>query len=85
MPASNQIKMPEILDELLGRKKCYQSELLNYINKKLLDEGNSVNKRTLFRDIKYLIEEKNAPIHRPEKGDEFYYYQTKFSITSVLP
>jgi predicted DNA-binding transcriptional regulator YafY len=85
MPATkNQIKRLEILDELLGRKKCSQGELLSYINERLTDEGNAVDKRTLFRDIKYLIEEKNAPIHRPEKGDEYYYYSTKFSIKNVL-
>ena len=65
MPATkNQIMRLEILDELLGRKKCPQSELLNYIGEKLTDEGNTVNKRTLFRDIEYLIEEKNSPRRR---------------------
>ena len=56
---------------------------MNYINDKLGDEGKSINKRTLFRDISNLIEEKDAPVHRPEKGDEFYYYTSKFSIKNV--
>ncbi len=79
----NQFKRLEILDELFGRKKCTQEELLSYINDKLSDDGNAIDKRTLFRDIKYLIEEKGAPVHRPEKGDEFYYYIAKFSIRNV--
>jgi predicted DNA-binding transcriptional regulator YafY len=79
----NQFKRLEILDELFGRKKCTQEELLSYINDKLSDDGKAIDKRTLFRDIKYLIEEKGAPVHRPEKGDEFYYYTAKFSIRNV--
>jgi predicted DNA-binding transcriptional regulator YafY len=79
----DQFKRHEILDELFARKKCTQEELLNYINDKLGDDGKSIDKRTLFRDLKTLIEEKNAPLHRPEKGDEFYYYTSKFSIKNV--
>ncbi len=79
----NQFKRLEILDELFNRKKCTQEELLSYINDKLADDGKGIDKRTLFRDIKHLIEEKNAPVHRPEKGDEFYYYTSKFSIKNV--
>ena len=79
----NQFKRLEILDELFSRKKCTQEELLSYINDKLSDDGKAIDKRTLFRDIKYLIEEKGAPVHRPEKGDEFYYYTAKFSIRNV--
>lgn len=79
----NQFKRLEILDELFNRKKCTQEELLSYINEKLADYNKAIDKRTLFRDIKYLIEEKNAPVHRPEKGDEFYYYTSKFSIKNV--
>lgn len=78
-----QFKRLEILDELFNRKKCTQEELLNYINEKLADDGKTIDKRTLFRDIKYLIEEKDAPVHRPEKGDEFYYYTSKFSIKNI--
>lgn len=79
----NQFKRLEILDELFNRKKCTQEELLSYINEKLADDDKAIDKRTLFRDIKHLIEEKNAPVHRPEKGDEFYYYTSKFSIKNV--
>lgn len=79
----NQFKRLEILDELFNRKKCTQEELLSYINEKLADDDKGIDKRTLFRDIKYLIEEKHAPVHRPEKGDEFYYYTSKFSIKSI--
>jgi len=79
----NQFKRLEILDELFNRKKCTQDELLSYINDRLADDGKGIDKRTLFRDIKHLIEEKNAPVHRPEKGDEFYFYTSKFSIKNV--
>jgi len=80
----NQFKRLEILDELFSRnKKWTQEELLNYINDRLFDEGKTIDKRTLFRDIKYLIEEKDAPLHRPEKGDEYYYYTSKFSIKNI--
>ncbi len=79
----HQFKRLEILDELLSRKKCTQEELLGYVNEKLWDDNTTIDKRTLFRDIKYLIEEKVAPIHRPVKGDEFYYYTSKFSIKNV--
>lgn len=79
----NQFKRLEILDELFNRKKCTQEELLSYINEKLADDDKAIDKRTLFRDIKYLIEQKDAPIHRPERGDEFYYYTSKFSIKNV--
>jgi predicted DNA-binding transcriptional regulator YafY len=78
-----QFKRLEILDELFNRKKCTQEELLNYINDKLADDGKAIDKRTLFRDIKYLIEEKDAPVHRPERSDQFYYYTSKFSIKNV--
>lgn len=56
---------------------------MEYINEKLSEDGKTIDKRTLFRDIKYLVEEKGAPLHRPEKGDEFYYYTSKYSIKNV--
>lgn len=81
MPATkNQLKRLEIIDELLSRKKWGVDELLERINDKL---DNTINKRTLFRDIQYLIEEKDAPIHRPVKLDPFYYYTQKYSIKNV--
>ncbi len=80
----NQFERLFILDELLGRKKKWtQEELLEYINEKLSEVGKTIDKRTFFRDIKYLVEEKGAPLHRPERGDEFYYYTSKFSIKEV--
>lgn len=82
MPATkNQLKRLEIIDELLARKKWGTDELLERINYKLDD---SINKRTLYRDIQYLIEEKDAPIHRPTKRDPFYYYTEKYSIKNSL-
>lgn len=82
MPATkNQLKRLDIIDELLSRKKWGVYEILERINSKL---EKSIDKRTLFRDIQYLIEEKDAPIHRPGKSDPFYYYTEKYSIKSIL-
>lgn len=84
MPATKkQIKRIEILDELLSRMKFTLEELLVHVNVRLGYEEDAINKRTLFRDINYLIEEKNAPIHRPEKRDNCYYYTEKFSLKSI--
>lgn len=82
MPATkNQTRRLEILDELLRQKRT-KSELLQRLNEKNADFG-KVDLRTLYRDINYLIDEKRAPIHRPEKGDNFYYYTEKFSLKEI--
>jgi predicted DNA-binding transcriptional regulator YafY len=84
MPATkNQIKRLEILDELLQFNKWTGEELLDKLNGRIKEFGNTIDKRTLFRDILYLMEEKDAPIHRPVKGDNFYYYREKFSLKDL--
>src|SRR5258708_26966174 len=76
----NQDKRIEILDELLKQKRSTQ-ELLDRLNEK--NDGKFIDKRTLYRDINNLIDKK-APIHRPEKGDPYYYYSERFSIKNTL-
>ncbi|MEX2231638.1 MAG: WYL domain-containing protein [Cyclobacteriaceae bacterium] len=84
MPATkNQDIRLEVLDELLSIKKWTLEELLDRVNEKIGDNLNTINKRTLFRDIKYLGEQKNAPIHRPQKGDDRYYYTENFSLKNI--
>jgi predicted DNA-binding transcriptional regulator YafY len=84
MPTTkNQLLRLEVLDELLAARKWTLDELLNRVNQKIEAQQNSIDKRTLFRDIKYLIEEKDAPIHRPEKKDNLYYYTEKFSLKNT--
>ncbi|MBN8652679.1 MAG: WYL domain-containing protein [Cytophagales bacterium] len=73
----------EILDELLSTRKWTLEELLERINEKLADGANTIDKRTLFRDIKYLSETKDAPIHRPKKKDRLYYYTEPFSLKNI--
>lgn len=74
-------KRLEILDELL-RQRWTQAELLEAINERNSD-AKPIIKRTLYRDIDYLVNEKGAPIHRPTRGDNHYYYTEKFSIKNV--
>lgn len=76
----------EILDEILGgiKKHTFQ-DLLKRINDKLILNGYSaVGEKTLYNDLKYLREEKNAPVHRPNAFDNTYYYTEKFSIKDLL-
>lgn len=73
----------EILDELLAHGKWTGKELLERVNEKLLDlDEKSIDSRTLKRDFDYL-ESKMAPLHRPVKGDMFYYYSEKFSLKEL--
>lgn len=84
MPATkDQLKRLEILDELLQHQKWTGDELLESLNNRLQYFSEGINIRTLYRDINYLISEKNAPIHRPEKNDQRYYYTESFSIRNL--
>lgn len=81
MPATKkQTKRLELLDELLSRKKWTVDELFQRVNDKM--DGIEITKRSFFRDIQDLIDA-GAPLHRPEKGDQFYYYTQKFSLKNV--
>jgi|KBSMisStandDraft_5_1062788.scaffolds.fasta_scaffold139709_1 predicted DNA-binding transcriptional regulator YafY len=75
----------EILDELLNsNKRRSYNDLLEALNKKLEDnEEIAISERTLKYDIGYLINEKLAPIHRPDKKDPHIYYTEKFSLKNI--
>ena len=84
MPATkNQDLRLEILDELLSLRGWTLQELLDRINHRIGDGLDYIDKRTLFRDIKYLIEYKDAPIHRPKGSDNRYYYTEPFSLKNI--
>lgn len=84
MPATkSQNERLEILDELLSLKGSTMNELLERVNARIGDASDPVTRRTLFRDINYLIDTKNAPIHRPVKGDHLYYYTGAFSLKNI--
>ena len=66
----------EILDECLRRrqKKWFIEDLLQAVNDKLDDRfDNKVSKRSLYDDLKYLQEEKGAPIKKCWEGQRVYY------------
>jgi predicted DNA-binding transcriptional regulator YafY len=42
-----------------------------------------ISRKTLFNDLRFLKEEKGAPINKPSHTDPYYYYQTKFSIKNI--
>jgi predicted DNA-binding transcriptional regulator YafY len=76
----------ELLDDILGGVRKYNFEdLLEKINDKLAEAGYStIGERSLFTDLQYLREEKDAPIHKPTSVDPYYYYTEKFSIKNRL-
>lgn len=84
MPATkNQDVRLEVLDELLAAGRWTVDDLLKKVNQRISDSFNTIDKRTLYRDIKFLEEKKNAPIHRPAKGNNRYYYTEEFSIKNI--
>lgn len=73
----------EFLDELLAHGRWTGKELLERVNEKLQDlDERTIDIRTLRRDLDYL-EEKGAPLVRPQKGNMTYSYEHKFSIKDV--
>jgi len=76
----------EVLDEILGGINKYSfNDLLKKINNKLILNGDSaIGEKTLYNDLKYLREEKGAPINKPNAFDPNYYYTEKFSIKELL-
>jgi predicted DNA-binding transcriptional regulator YafY len=75
-----------ILDEILGGIRKYDlRNLLEKVNEKLLLSGfSTISEKTLFNDLKFLKEDKEAPINKPTKVNPFYYYTEKFSIKNLL-
>lgn len=66
----------EIIDECLRRrqKKWFVEDLLETVNSKLDERfDKKVSKRTLYEDLKYLQEEKGAPIIKQWEGQRVYY------------
>ena len=76
------IERIHILDELLaGKRRRSLDELFDVLNGRLIEKGlNPIKKRTLFSDLSYLENEKDAPIHRPDKKDTRIYYFEKFHL-----
>jgi len=78
----NQEERIEVLDKLFSNNRKWTSkELIS----KIADETGSspIDQRTLFRYFNYL-EEKGAPLHRPERADGHYYYKHRFSIKEII-
>ena len=76
----------EILDQMLSiGKKFTFNLLLERINEKLSEMGLSdISDRTLRNDIKFLRDEKDAPLFKATNAEPFYYYISKFSIKEQL-
>src|SRR5258706_7422388 len=78
----------EIIDECLRNhyRKWTLQNLIDTINEKLTDRyGKSVKKRTIQNDLKYLIDEKQAPIEKRKNGNKiyFYYSDVNYSIKNL--
>ncbi len=66
----------EILDECLRRrqKKWFIEDLFEAVNEKMDDRfDKKVSKRTVYSDLEYLQNEKNAPIIKCWEGQRVYY------------
>lgn len=76
----------EVIDEIFRGINRYNFEdLLKKINAILVRSGTpAIGEKTLYNDLKYLREEKGAPIHRPNAYDDKYYYTEKFSIKTPI-
>lgn len=78
----------EILDECLRNRlrKWTLQDLIDKVNDRLLEQYNiSASKRTIQDDLKYLREEKLAPIERKKNGvaTYFYYSNPNYSIKNL--
>ena len=75
----------EILDEILrGARKYTFLDLMEKLNGSLELAGYpEISRKTLFNDLKFLKEEKGAPINKPTHNDPYYYYTEKFSIKNI--
>ncbi len=75
----------EILDEILGSNKKYTFiDLMSKLNQLLEITGfPPISRKTLFNDLRFLKEEKGAPINKPSHIDPYYFYKYKFSIKNI--
>ncbi len=76
----------EILDEILRSSRKYTFvHLMEKLNSSLEFAGYpEISRKTLFNDLKFLKEEKGAPINKATHSDPFYYYTEKFSIKNIV-
>lgn len=78
----------EIIDECLRNhlRKWTLELLVDTVNRKLADKyGKSISKRSIQEDLKYLREEKDAPIEKKKDGAKTYflYSDANFSIKNL--
>ncbi len=78
----------EIIDECLRNKlrKWTLQALIDTVNEKLSERyGKTASKRTIQADIKYMIDEKGAPIEKIKEGSVTYflYGETDYSIKNL--
>lgn len=78
----------ELIDECLRNnfRKWTLEKLVAEVNEKLKERYNkTASKHTVQNDIKYLIEDKNAPIAKKREGNTtyFYYLDKNFSIKNL--
>ena len=78
----------EIIDECFRNNlpRWTLDSLVSEVNRKLRERyDKSASKHTIQNDIKYLVEEKNAPIDRKREGNivYFYYLDKNFSIKNI--
>lgn len=89
MPANKDFAIRiEIIDECLRNSlhKWTLDRLIETVNSKLVEQyGKTASKRTIQNDIKFLIEEKNAPIAKKKDGSNtyFFYLDKTFSIKNL--
>jgi predicted DNA-binding transcriptional regulator YafY len=77
-------KRLDLLDHLLRHKKLSYPELLDELNEAIELHGDvPISERTLKNDLKYLLEEEGAPIHKSTPKDRRLYYTRPFSIQKM--
>ena len=76
----------ELLDEMLrGTRKYTFVDLMDKLNDSLELAGYpSISRKTLFNDLKFLKEEKGAPVNKPNHRDPYYYYTERFSVKNIV-
>lgn len=78
----------EIIDECFRNRlrKWTLEALIEEVNSKLSDRyGKTASRKTIQNDIRFLIDEKNAPIERRKEGNKtyFFYSDQNFSIKNL--
>lgn len=74
----HQFERKEILHALLSKQKLSKEELFDALNRSLENRGlDPISIRTMYTDLETLQNE-GAKVHRPEAGDNCYYYEEHF-------